>query len=94
MTQLLLDAVSANTTGSAVTIEDPEDKGFVAIQVDLDGATGTVSLQGRIDTTFAWTEFASLTADSIATYDRLPQMRAVLSGYTGPGDVSVGVAPL
>ena len=90
----LLDGVAANTTGSSFRIPTTGKDAFVIVQYDLDGATGSILLEGRLDSSLAWATIeAAVVADGIVTYDALPNMRATLSGYTGPGNVSVFAMP-
>ena len=90
----LLDGETGTVTGDQVPTSSEyfRDNKTAFLQVDLDGGTGSVMVQGRIDPALPWVNIldAAITADSIQVIAALPYMRATLTSGSA-SDVNVWV---
>ena len=79
----LLVAVTVNTTGESFTMHNASDIDYGLAQVEYNGGTGTIKIQGRTSTDMGWIDIFSFTADGGRRVTLFPFMRADLSSESG-----------
>ena len=79
----LLVAVTVNTTGEVFIIHNPSDIDYGLAQVEYNGGTGNIKIQGRTSTDMGWIDIYTFTADGARRVTLFPLMRADLSSESG-----------
>jgi len=79
MLNTLLNAVAADTNGTAVTLINRTGSKEGLFQYAITG-TVTLKIQGRVNPNAAWVDVASVVASGAQAVTLYPQMRAVTSG--------------
>ncbi|MEM7173407.1 MAG: hypothetical protein AAF530_24805 [Pseudomonadota bacterium] len=92
--KVLLNSTAAAETGASYAMQDAEATGTNIVQVDFDGGTGTVVIEGRVSESLEWVPFLTVTAsdDLLNEIVAVPYIRAVSSGYSQTGDLQVALA--
>jgi len=90
-----LNAVSANTTGTALDAGDLRDEAAIEVRTSGTVSAFSVQFQQSLDKV-AWANLGAavtaVTAETVLTSVLGRYFRAVLSGYTGTGTVTAKIA--
>ncbi len=79
----LLVAVTVNTIGEVFTIHNPSDIDYGLAQVEYNGGTGTIKIEGRTSTDMDWVTVYTFTGDGARRVTLFPLMRASLTNESG-----------
>lgn len=88
----MLDITSNGTFPFPGTLQDVRGSGSNVVQVSFGaGVTAAnVLIQGRLTDDVNWTDLgAALTTNSLVPMIPVPKLRAVVSGFTGAGTISI-----
>ncbi len=91
MSKVLLNTTAIAETGACYSPVDAQNLGTNVVQVDFDGGTGSVAIQGRASESLDWVTFLTITQtdDLIQEIVNPPFIRAVSSAYSQTGDLQV-----